>query len=290
MVGGSFFLGLAIGMAAATFAAWHIQRRHAERIRMAERRARAAERMAEIGGMTGGLAHEIKNPLSTIGLNAQLIEEQIEELNLADDEHSRLTSRTRALRRETERLRGILADFLEFAGQIHLDRRPAELNGVVSDLVDFFLPEAERQGVRLRMEPGPPLTASVDIRLLKQALLNLMLNATQAMHAAWQSAAPSGAIPSPGTCGDLILRIEADREADGTRLAKIHVIDTGPGIAPDTIAKIFNPYFTTRSGGSGLGLPTCRRLIEEHGGRIDVHSDLGRGSDFMVVLPIEDAM
>ena len=110
-----------------------------------------------------------------------------------------------------------------------------------------------------------------------------------AMHAAWQMAASANATPAPGVSGDLILRVDSGKEPDGTPLAKIHVIDTGPGIAPETLEKIFNPYFTTRSGGSGLGLPTCRRLIEEHGGRIDVHSELGRGSDFTVVLPLEQA-
>jgi signal transduction histidine kinase len=70
-------------------------------------------------------------------------------------------------------------------------------------------------------------------------------------------------------------------------VVRVHVIDTGPGIAPETIERIFQPYFTTRSGGSGLGLPVARRLIEEHGGRIDVHSDVGRGTDFTVVLPSE---
>jgi signal transduction histidine kinase len=279
------FIGFAAGVGLAAVAAWQVQRRHTLRVRMAERRARAAERMAEIGAMTGGLAHEIKNPLSTIGLNAQLLHEAIQDLELPEDDRSRLLSRTKALRRETERLGGILTDFLEYAGQIHLDRKPADLNGVVSELADFFLPEAERHGVRLHLQLAPDrLMADVDVKLLKQALLNLMLNATQAMHGA--KGASSQPIPA-GAAGELIVRTEAAQDADGRPIAMLHVVDSGPGISPETLPKIFNPYFTTRSGGSGLGLPTCRRLIEEHGGRIDVSSVLGQGSDFIVVLPRE---
>lgn len=274
---GIFFLGFAAGVGLATIGAWFVQRRQVRRVRAAERRARAAERMAEIGGLTGGLAHEIKNPLSTIGLNAQLLQEAIQDLEIADDDRGRLLSRSRALRRETERLAGILSDFLEYAGDVRLERRRADLNAVVSELSDFFLPEAERHGVRLRLQPAPePAEAEIDVPRVKQSLLNLMLNATQAMHAV---------AANPKAAGDLLLRVESGRDSDGSRAVSVHVIDTGPGIEPGTLDKIFNPYFTTRAGGSGLGLPTSRRLIEQHGGRIEVHSERGRGSDFTVVLP-----
>jgi len=281
-------LGFGIGAIAATMAAVALLRRHLKRVRSAERRARAAERMAEIGAMTGGLAHEIKNPLSTIGLNAQLLVEGLEDAQIAAEERSRLLNRTRALQRETERLRGILSDFLEFAGQVHLERRETDVRAMVEELVDFYTPEAERQGVRLRADRagGGGLTgggdlpfARIDPRLVKQALLNLMINATQAMATAPRSEAAA--------TRELLLRAEAGKEPDGTRVVCIHVIDTGPGISDETLGSIFKPYFTTKSGGSGLGLPTSRRLIEEHGGRISVRSEVGRGSDFVVVLPVE---
>lgn len=263
--------------------------------------------MAEIGAMTGGLAHEIRNPLSTIGLNADLLGEAVEESSLPDDERSRLLTRIRALRRETERLRGILQDFLEFAGQVHLDRRPADLNEVVLELTDFFAPEAERHRVRLTTQLAPgELPAVVDVRLVKQALLNLMLNAVQAMSPGpipdgTSAGSEGGAAAATGAAlkGELILRTETRRDvetaaaAGGRRrapeVAVIHVIDTGPGIAPETREKIFKPYFTTKGGGSGLGLPTSRRLIEEHGGRIELHSEPGKGTDFRVVLPLGPA-
>jgi signal transduction histidine kinase len=272
--------GAALGAAGAALAARWSVRRGVQRVREAERRARGAERLAELGAMTGGLAHEIKNPLSTIGLNAQLLAEGVEELNLDEETRGRLSRRVGALRREVDRLKGILTDFLEYAGELRLDRSPADVNEVVSELVDFFLPQAEKQGVRLRADLGPgPIMSSIDVPHVKQALLNLMLNAVQAM-----SANPEG------TPRELILKTllitprEAGAGVGGKPQAHLHIIDTGPGMSDETMEKMWRPYFTTKSGGTGLGLPTTRRIVEAHGGRIDVHSEIGRGTDFAIVL------
>lgn len=259
---------------AAGAARWMIVR-HLRKMRAAERRARSVERLAEIGAMTGGLAHEIKNPLSTIGLNAQLLAEAIQELPIGPDEKGRVSRRISSLRREVERLRGILTDFLRYAGNIKLELGPADLNSVVRELVDFFHPQAEIQGVRLRDSLSvEPLDAELDAGQLKQAVLNLMLNAVQAM----------AAMP-PEHPKDLILRTERASSAEGQDELRLHVIDTGPGIPPDKMERIFEPYFTTKAGGTGLGLPTARRLIEAHGGRLEVHSEPGMGTDFTVVIP-----
>lgn len=279
-------IGFAIGLLVAAVLAREFTRRHVNAARAAERRARSAERLAEIGAMTGGLAHEIKNPLSTIGLNAQLLSEGVDDSDLDPDTKRRLGNRVAALRRETERLRGILQDFLEFAGQIRLDARPIDAGAIVSELVDFYHPEAKRLGVTLRADvpAGESLIARADPKLLKQALLNLMINATQAI------AGPSPAEPGSPPRGEVILRARAHPATDDRPATiTIHVIDTGPGIAPDVLARIFEPYFTTKAGGSGLGLPTARRIIEEHGGRLDVHSEPGRGTDFCMVLPVGEA-
>jgi len=268
-------VGFGLGVAAAALAARGLVRRQVRRVRAAERRARGAERLAELGAMTSGLAHEIKNPLSTIGLNVQLLREGVGEIRGESDEKGRLLRRLDSLGREVERLRGILTDFLEYAGELRLDTVPTDLNQIVGELVDFFLPQAERQRVRLRSDLAPgSLVAVVDAPHLKQALLNLMLNAVQAM------AAQGDDRPR-----ELIVRTGFEDASDGAALV-IHVIDTGPGIPGETLDRIFNPYFTTRSGGTGLGLPTARRIVEAHGGRIDVHSEVGKGTDFAVVLPV----
>lgn len=272
-------LGFVLGLGVAGFAAWWYLRRHLRKVREAERRARAAERMAEIGAMTGGLAHEIKNPLSTIGLNAQLLSEGIEELSIDADSKGRLLRRLGSLRREVERLRGVLTDFLSYAGNIKPDAKPIDLNQVVEDLTDFFLPQAQQAGVRLRCSPSSsPVVAHADASLVKQAVLNLMLNAVQAMGPAESSG---------GRERELLLRTVIETEPGGLSHAVLHVTDTGPGIPEETLAKVFTPYFTTKAGGSGLGLPTARRLVEAHHGRIEVHSEVGRGTDFKITLPIE---
>ena len=305
-------LGVGVGVLATMVVARESVRRQLRAVRAAERRARAAERMAEIGAMTGGLAHEIKNPLSTIGLNAQLLAEAVSEADVAPEVRSRLTNRVAALRRETERLRGILADFLEFAGQLRLDLRQTDINQAVEELADFFAPEAQRHGVELVVQAGKPvvadlpdlaksvsaglagglgglaggrgglgggaakrgLAAPVDVKLLKQTLLNLMLNAVQAMSAA-------------GKRGTLTIRTEHVTGEHQERLVRIIVSDTGPGMDAETMGRLFVPYFTTKAGGTGLGLPTARRIVLEHGGKLDVSSEVGRGTSFVITLPGE---
>jgi signal transduction histidine kinase len=249
----------------------------------AERRAQQAERLAELGSMTSGLAHEIKNPLSTLGLNAQLLGEEIGESELPEENKQRLARRVEALGREAERLRNILNDFLRFAGRIRLDPAPADVRAVLDELADFFLPQAAKHGVIQRVElPPAPVIANVDVGLLKQAVLNLLINAVQAM-----------AGQAPDRPRELILRLEEVRErgpsapersGEPCDEVRIHVIDTGPGIEPARRDAIFRPYMTSKPGGTGLGLATTRRIVEEHGGRVQLWSEIGKGSDFTICL------
>src|SRR5438034_1884765 len=201
------------------------------RIATLERRALQAERLAEIGSLTGGLAHEIKNPLSTVQLNLQLLREDLVPENPA---YSRLVSRLDTVHRETSRLREILDDFLRYAGRIELDKRPTELNELLEELCDFFMPQAQLQHVQLRLRKHPePVIADVDSKLIKQAVLNLLINGLQAMG-------------DGGGGGELIMALSAHG-----RRAVIDVIDTGPGIPPEQAPRIFQAYYTTKKGGSG---------------------------------------
>lgn len=283
-----FFLGVAVGALLAIPAAAVWSRRTAKRVRQLEQRARTAERLAELGTLTGGLAHEIKNPLSTIGLNIQLLSEDLQEIaqRAAGDEiHervARLQRRLNSLGKEASRLREILDDFLRFAGRLELDLVPTNLNAVIDELADFFEPQAREANINIRSQlTAAPAVTMADQSLLKQAVLNLLINATQAMTAAREKNQPHGG------ANELILRTERAKALDGEEIL-IHVIDTGPGIPEDVAAKIFQPYFSTKRGGTGLGLPTTRRIIEEHGGRITVHGAPGRGSDFTIALPAHE--
>ena len=279
----SVMVGVIVGGTAALLATYVALRRRVVRLRAAEERAQRQERLAELGALTGGLAHEIKNPLSTIGLNVQLASEAIVDSGLPDEDKAMLVRRVETVERESTRLANILNDFLRFAGRIKLAPVDADLREVAEELVDFYRPQCDQHKVVLRADlPAGPVRARVDPALVKQALLNLLINATQVMAA--QNAGSR----------ELMLRLvpAADSSAKGprtvtTREVAIHVIDTGPGIPPEKHAEIFRPYVTGRKGGSGLGLAVTRRIVEEHGGRIDLFSEPGKGSDFVIRLPVE---
>lgn len=232
------------------------------RIDRLQRRARQAERLAELGTLTGGLAHEIKNPLSTIQLNLQLLRE-----DLPEDEPftARVVNRLTTVQKEASRLRDILDDFLRFAGKMELDRKPLDVNRLLEEMVDFFHPQAQIHRVQLRLRPAQEeLVVPLDERLIKQAMLNLMINAVHAM--------PQG--------GELILTARRD---DGR--AVIDVIDTGRGMEPGVLEQIFQAYYSTKKGGHGLGLAISKRIVEEHGGKISAVSEVGKGTDFRIELP-----
>ena len=252
-------VGLASSLVVAGTAGWFAYRRFV----LLKRRASQAERLAELGTLTGGLAHEIKNPLSTVQLNLQLLQEDLGPDNPA---YTRIAARLNTVKNETFRLREILDDFLRFAGRIELEKKPTELGALLEELVDFYAPQAQLQRVQLRLQkPDVPVIVNLDPRLIKQAVLNLMINGLQAM--------------TDG--GELILRLNADRDE-----ARIDVIDTGPGIEPEVVERIFQAYYTTKRGGTGLGLAMAKRIAEEHGGRLTVNSERGKGSDFTIALPL----
>ena len=261
-------------------------RRTERRVRQLEQRARAAERLAELGTLTGGLAHEIKNPLSTVGLNIQLLQEDLADMAehappgaLPQERLGRVQHRFESLGRETNRLKDILEDFLRFAGRLKLDLEPVNINDLIDQVIDFFAPQAGAGQIDLRPQLDPDLAViTADAGLLKQALLNLLINATHAMTDARQKDVRHGG------ADELFIRTERKRSI-GEEQVHIHVIDTGPGMSNEVSAKAFQPYFSTKRRGTGLGLPTARRIIEEHGGTLSAHPVPGRGTDFTISLP-----
>ena len=270
-------LGLAIGALVSSLAAARALHRRASRTLEAERRAQASARLAELGSMTSGLAHEIKNPLSTLHLNAQLLREEVLDAELPEETRATVSRRVDALARETMRLKDILSDFLQFAGRMRLDPQPVDLRDLVSELADFFHPQAASAGVLVRVDlPGVPVRARVDAGLLKQALLNLAINAVQAMN-------PEGRAERGERRGELMFRLELDSTGDDARLS---VIDTGPGIPEERHATLFRPYASTKPGGTGLGLATTRRIVEEHGGGVKLFNGPQGGACFTLTLPL----
>jgi signal transduction histidine kinase len=270
---------LAVDALLLSLAAWWMSSSLRARIRDAGRTAAEDARNAEIASMTRGLAHEIKNPLSTVALNAQLLREEILDSGIDDAARDRVTRRVDTLAREAARLRDILNDFLRYAGRMQLDRRAVDVRAVAEDLADFFLAQAEQAGVRLRTElPDGPATAEIDPALVKQAVLNLLLNGLQAMEALPPDA--------PRTLTLRVAPVAAEGRGPAARPPRVavEVEDTGPGLAPEARAQAFEPYFTTKAGGNGLGLATARRIVEAHGGSIAV-ADGAPGARFRIELP-----
>jgi signal transduction histidine kinase len=226
-------------------------------------REQLAEQYAQIARLTGSLAHEIKNPLSTIVLNMELLAEDFQKADTPREK--RTLAKIQMVQRECRRLQSILDDFLNYAKVRRLNFEPSDLNEEIRKLLEFYRPKADEA----RIEIVPYLKSDLpsvilDREQFRGALLNLILNAQQAM--------PDG--------GQLV--VATDTTPRGVCL---HLIDTGTGMDEKTLARIFEAFYSTKPGGSGLGLPTTGKIIEAHGGTITCQSELGRGTRFTIELP-----
>jgi len=214
--------------------------------------------------MAAALAHEVRNPLSTMSVNLQLLAEDFAQAQTPLEQ--RTLRRARLLLGEVRRLDALVADFLKLVRGYELKPEPVDLALLLTDLLRFVEPENARLGIRGRALSDPAARfVQADPGLLRTALMNLVVNAQQAM-------ARGG--------GELIVETRG-RDAD----VEIHVTDTGPGIAPELQEKVFRPWFSTKEGGTGLGLPTARRIAEELGGELRVQSEVGRGTRFTLSVP-----
>ena len=226
------------------------------------------DQYAEIARLAGGLAHEIKNPLSTIRLNMQLL---AEDLTPEDEDQPltapqrRATKRIEAVQSECNRLQGLLDDFLNYAKVRQLHLEPKDLNEQITRALEFFEPVCEEAGIEIvpYLEADLP-SVMLDKEAFRGALTNLLLNAKQAM--------PDG--------GQLVVQTKGHGA-----MAAVYLTDTGVGMDNRTASKMFEAFFSTKPGGSGLGLPTTAKIIEAHGGTIAVQSELGQGTRFTIELP-----
>jgi signal transduction histidine kinase len=218
----------------------------------------------EIARLAGSLAHEIKNPLSTIRMNMELLAEDFRDSDVPRDR--RALKKVQLVERECQRLQDLLDNFLRFSKAHRLNLQPSDLNVQVRQVLDFYRPKATEAGVEVvDYLAGNLPTVLLDREAFHGALLNLVLNAEQAM--------PDG--------GQLVVRTYGT--PDGVAL---ELIDTGCGMDDKTQERVFDAFFSMKQGGSGLGLPTTRKIIEGHGGRISLQSEPGRGTQVTIKLPV----
>ncbi len=234
--------------------------------RSKEARLRRAESLAALTTLAAGVAHEIKNPLGSIGIHIQLIQKAMKAHKKPDKEN--ISRYLEIVMEEVERLNGIVIDFLFAVRPMNTELERRELNPLVHDTIEFVKFELEEAGVSVEESYVDPLpNLDLDEKYIKQALLNIIKNAIAAM--------PRG--------GRLLIRTEVD-SGD----VMLRVSDTGVGVPDENIAKIFEPYFTTKEFGSGLGLTVVYKIIQEHGGEITLSSKEGEGTTFSLSFPVPE--
>ncbi|MEZ4434289.1 MAG: ATP-binding protein [bacterium] len=233
-------------------------------LREMQANVRRSERLAAIGKMAAGIAHEIRNPLASMSGSIQMLRDTI----ALDPMGERLMN---IVLRETDRLNALITDFLQFARPNPPQIESVDLRALLEELIQVFgylrhptEGEAPR-GSEVQLDAPAELRLDADPRQLKQVFWNLLNNATQAL----------------GDDGEV--RLVARRRGDRVTVA---VIDTGAGIPSEALDRIFDPFYSTKEQGTGLGLAQVLRIVEEHGGRIDVQSVVGAGSTFTVEFPV----
>ncbi len=234
------------------------------RTRLQEAQAQMDDRLTHLGALAAGLAHEIRNPLNVLSMNLQMLEEEISGRPGGDTGDARLY--LAALQGEIRRLSSLVNNFLAYARPNQPRFESKDLNRVLRDICLLVRPEFERRGLSLREDLAsflPPV--DLDESLIRQAAMNILINATQVLKTGGLVTVRSRVGPQ----GEAIVTIE----------------DDGPGIKPEDQARIFEVFYSTRGGGTGLGLPIAAKILEAHGGSIAVESEPGRGARFVLRLP-----
>jgi two-component system sensor histidine kinase HydH len=237
-----------------------------ERVLMDDR-MRRMERYMGLGSLAAGLHHEIKNPLAALSLHVQLIEEELMEGDVSSDILEMLS----VIKTEVARVGGVLESFRDFASVGQLSLSEVDLAELIDRQVKLIRPQAQKQGIDVRVNlpaEGIP-TMNVDRLRLEQVLLNLLINAMEAM--------PDGGMIEIVVLGD---------HHESPKSIRIEVIDSGPGVPDDLRSRIFDPYFTTKSTGTGMGLALCDKIVRQHNGILEFHGT-EHGSVFDITLPIQ---
>jgi len=250
--------------------------RNLAQIRKLEEQLRRSQHLAALGQIAAGVAHEIRNPLNSIRGFAQLLQE-------THDKNAQPHEYTQIILEEVDRMNRIVQDLLDYSRQRELTLAPVPMDTLVEELVRDMQPEAREAEVALAVAPNEIILPSVmgNSDKLRQVLRNILLNAVQAC--------------GKGGRVTLTLGVRDEKAVDSKnqniadlptrRMVSVAVEDTGGGIDPAIMAKIFDPFFTQKDSGTGLGLSISQKIIDQHSGRIEVKSELGKGSTFTILVP-----
>jgi signal transduction histidine kinase len=244
------------------------------RVRDLEERLRRADRLAALGTMAAGIAHDIRNPLTSILIFSQL-------MSLHHDDPDVREKFNRVVPRELERVQAVIEDMMELARPATIHREPVNMNELLTQVLELFESQANAQGIKIIPEYEPELPyCMADRKRLHRCFSNIVSNAIQAM--------PNG--------GDVTVRTRQATavlfpstglpEPRSESAIQVTIADTGQGIPADRLSRIFDPFFTTKEKGMGLGMAITHRIVEDHKGAIDVQSEVGLGTTFTIHLPM----
>jgi len=263
-----------LGQLSVSFNEMTVQLAH---VRELEARLRRADRLAALGTMAAGIAHDIRNPLTSILIFSQL-------MSLHHDDPEVRAKFDRVVPRELERVQAVIEDMMELARSTALNLESTNLNEMLNQVMEVFEAQVAAQGIKTirEFETGLPM-CMVDRKRLHRCFSNLVANGIQAMPkggdlSIWTRFVPATAIPGAGTTNA--------GAGDGTTpTIRVTITDTGMGISSERLSRIFDPFYTTKEKGVGLGMAITHRIIEDHRGTIDVQSQVGLGTTFTVHLP-----
>ena len=236
-----------------------------EEQRRLEEKLHHAERLATLGQMTAVVSHEIRNPLGIISSTAEILRDKIRK-------YEPNNSLAGVIVEESRRLDGIVTEFLDFARPPTPDVRACQVRDIMAENLVFLEPDLEKHGITVKTDYQADLEIQADPNLLYRAFLNVLINAVQAM--------PDGGVLTVAT----FLPYGADGKSLG--VLETQVMDTGAGIDPDQVDSVFNPFFTTKNRGSGLGLPIVKNIIEGHNGSVSIERLEEKGTRVIIRLPV----
>ncbi len=234
--------------------------------KMLEEKLREVEHLSAVGQLSRSMAHEIRNPLNFINLSIDYIGDKY----LPDDPENKekFSSLISGIKEEIQRLNKLVNEFLDYSKPIKLDISKVKIGKVINDLLLLVQAKAEAEKIKIIKETTDDYEIGIDQELIKSCILNLISNAFHAMENIER---------------EHFLKIKT--AVDGSNLI-LTVSDNGTGVSPENLSKIFDPFFSTKKNGLGLGLPFTKRVVEEHGGRVEFESKLNEGSEARIILPL----